>query len=244
MSNVEEISLVNKLVKTVDTSEGINNTSILSFMYPDFLVKDEIFFDYENDIIYTGGYYKDVKEDLIHGTKNFICISNTGIQDIDFTVRENIIEILYSKWGKTPKENVLRDLGNMSDGDFWNYFKTFWITGKSKIEDADVNIYNLFMVLGKQRHEILEVYFKLRDYYPDSMIFSSVLSFLEKAIDLDNVSVQSGSYLKLLTNFSKGYRDKIVPIVQRAYTMESKSKQDKEFRTLWLLMQLGKGAIV
>lgn len=231
-------------MKTVDGQEGINNTSVLSFMYPDFLVKDEIFFDYENNIIYTGGYNKDIRGELTHGTKNFICVSNTGIQDVDFTNRETIIDILYSKWGKKPKDEVKNALENMSDGDFWLYFKKFWITGRSRVEDANISIFNLFRVLGKQRHDILETYFKLREFYPDSMIFSSVLSFIEKSMDLDNISVQSGNYLKLLTDFNRGYGDKVVPIIQRAYTLECRNAKDKEYRTLWLLMQIGKGAMI
>ena len=241
---MEELSLINKLVRTVDSSEGINNTSIITFMYPDFITKEDIFFDYENDVIYTGGYYREVREDLQHGTKRFICISNTGIQDIDFTNRDTIIDILYSKWNKKLSDSTRNALENMSEGDFWLYFKKYWVTGKSKVEEADVNIFDLYKVLGKQRHDILKVYFKLRDFYPDSMIFSSVLSFLEKSVDLENTSVQSGRYLKLLTEFSNGYKDKVIPVVQRAYTLKCTEPKDKEYRTLWLLMQLGKGAII
>lgn len=244
VDKIEPISLVNKLVRTEDAGEGINNTAVVSFMYPNFITKNEVYFDYENNVIYTGKYHKGIKEELSHGTKNFICISNIGMQDIDFTDRETVINILYSKFGKKPKEEVQKALESMNEDDFWSYFKHFWVTGHSKLEDSNTSIFHLYMVLGKQRHEILQVYFKLKELYPDSVIFSSVLSFIEKSLNLDEVTSQSGRYIKLLQDFNRVYSNNIIPIIQRVYVMKCSTKEDKEYRTLWLLMQLGKGAII
>ena len=90
----------------------------------------------------------------------------------------------------------------------------------------------------------MKVYFRLKEFYPDNYIFSGILSFLEKSMNLDDISVKSGRYLKMLQDFNREYKDKIVPIIQRAYTMVAVSKEDKEYRTFWLLMQLGKGAMI
>ena len=73
-------------------------SGIVPFMYPDFLVIDDIFFDYENKIIYTGAYSSTLKQDLEHGTKEFIAISNKGMADIDLTDRDMAISVLYDKW--------------------------------------------------------------------------------------------------------------------------------------------------
>ena len=71
-----------------------------------------------------------------------------------------------------------------------------------------------------------------------------MLSFLEKSRNLEDVVVNSSKYLRLLVDFNKSYDKIIVPIIQRVYTMECKNDTDREYRTLWLLMQLGKGNIV
>lgn len=73
------------------------------------------------------------------------------------------------------------------------------------------------------------------------MIFGGVLSFLEKSRNLEDVVTNSGKYLRLLVDFNKSYDKMIVPIIQKVYTMECRSDSDREYRTLWLLMQLGKG---
>ena len=240
MENTEKLTLVNNIVKVVDAAEGIDNTGIVSFMYPSFLVKDEIFFDYENDVIFTGKYKSGLKAELAHGTRNFIAFGSIA-PDVDFTNKETIIKVLYSKWNKEPSETVANALESMSDQEFWDYFKKFWILGKSKLEDKKVSLYNLYSVLGKQRHDILKTYFELREVYSDSTIFSGVLSFIEKSLNPDQVSSQNGRYLKMLDEFRRSYGPVLIPIVQRAYIMKGDSTSDKEYRTLWLLMQLGKG---
>ena len=239
---MEKVDLIGKFVRTV--GDGVDNTSILSFMYPDFIVKDEVFYDKGNKIIYNGKNYQGLKEDLVTGTKQYIAIMNTGVSDIDFTDRATIINVLYSKWNKEPKEEVLNVIDTMTDFDFWKYFKEYWITGKSVIESADTSLFDLYTVLGKQRHDIMKVYFRLKEFYPDNYIFSGILSFLEKSMNLDDISVKSGRYLKMLQDFNREYKDKIVPIIQRAYTMVAVSKEGKEYRTFWLLMQLGKVAMI
>lgn len=240
----EKLTLINKVVKVIDTSAGIDNTGIISFMYPDFIPKDEIFFDYENNILFTGRYKYGVKEELEHGTKNFIALSSTGIYDVDFTIRETIVKVLYGKWGKDVPEAVLDDIKSMNDSDFWDYFKKFWILGRSKIDDSGKKLYELHSVLGKQRHDILKTYFELREVYSDSTIFSSVLGFIEKSLNPEQVSSNNGIYLSTLKKFSEEYGDKVIPIVRAAYVMKGDSAGDKEYRTLWMLMQLGKGNII
>lgn len=239
---MEKISLIGKFVKTVGS--GVDNTSILNFMYPDFITKDEVFYDNDNKIIYVGKSYQGLKEDLESGTKQYIAVMNTGVSDLDFTDRNTIINVLYGKWGKEPKEGVLNLIDTMTDNDFWKYFKEYWIIGKSSIENADVSLFDLYSVLGKQRHDIMKIYFRLKEYYPDNYIFSGILSFLEKSMNLDEVSTKSDRYLKMLQDFNREYSSQIIPIIQRVYTMKGNGKDDKEYRTFWLLMQLGKGGMI
>ena len=237
----EEYSLINKIVRTYDERSGDDVSGIVPFMYPDFIVKDEIFFDYENKIIYTGAYSSSLKQELEHGTKEFIAISNKGMSDIDLSDRDTAISVLYNKWSRKISDNTREVLNSMSNKEFWNYFKKYWVVGKSQIDDKSKTLYSLYQVLGKQRSDILKTYFELREVYSDSTIFSSVLSFIEKALNPDTVSSQNGYYLKLLNDFRSNFGAVAVRAVQGAYVLDCKSSSQKEYRTIWLLMQLGKG---
>ena len=84
----------------------------------------------------------------------------------------------------------------------------------------------------------------MREEYTDSMIFSSLLSFIDKALNPETVSSNNGTYLNLLDNFRKEYGKNIVNIISNAFTMECKNNSDREYRTLWVLMQLGKGEMI
>lgn len=241
---VEPVSLVNKIVKVVDKQAGIDNTGIISFMYPDFLVKEEIFFDYENSIIFIGKYNYNLRSELEHGTKKFIALCDTGVQDIDFTDRETNIKVLYSKWNKKISDNTKEVLMNLNQKDFWDYFKKFWITGQSKLDDSDIPMYKLHSLLGGQRFEILKMYYQLRESYSDSSIFSSILSYIEKAMNPDRVSSQNGLYIKQLENFRKAYGSSIGEIILEIYKLPSDSDSEKTYRLLSMLMRLGKGEFV
>ena len=74
-------SLVGKFVKTVEGD--INNTGILSFMYPGFVTRDEVFYDNDYDVLYTGKIYNGLRKELESNTKSFICVCNFGVYDFD-----------------------------------------------------------------------------------------------------------------------------------------------------------------
>lgn len=240
----EKISLIGKTVKTIDSSEGIDVTEIVSFMYPNFVIREEISFDYENDVIYVGPYARDIKDILSHGTKSFIAVANMGIQDIDLTSRETSIDILYSKWNRTPGKEIRETLGDMIEPDYWRYFKTYWVTGRSSIEDSGVSLWKLYNVLGKQRYEILKCYFTLRETHSDSSIFSGLLGFINRSLNPDENSSQRGRYNLLLKEFAAEYGASAVQVIRMAYLMPCSTDQDREYRTLWTLMHFGKGAML
>lgn len=242
--NIEPISLINKIVKVVDKQANIDNTGIVSFMYPDFIVKDDIFFDYENSIIYIGRYNYNLKKELEHGTKQFIALCDTGVQDIDFTDRETNIKVLYSKWNKKISDNTKEVLMNLNQKDFWDYFKKFWILGTSTLDESSLPIYKLHSLLGGQRFDILKMYFELRESYSDSTIFSSVLSYIEKAMNPDKISSQNGLYIKQLENFRKAYGITAGDIILSIYKLPSDVDSEKTYRLLNMLMRFGKGDFI
>lgn len=233
---MEQLSILNKLI-------SIEDTSLISFMYPNMIIKDDIFFDYENDVIYVGKFYRKLKEDLGHGTKSYVGIVNTGIFEVDFNNRENRIRALYTKWNKEPSDKVMDVLLNMSEDDFIEYFKKYWILGSHKIESAgDLSPYDLYKVFGKSKHEILKVYLELSKYYEDKYILNSVLGFLEKVARPESVSSNNGRYLTLLDNFRKfsSRSMNLKMVLYRAYT----SNMDTHSKLLWIILNCGTGRIL
>lgn len=236
--------LVNQLVKTKN-SFGDDLTYILEFMYPQYIKKENVFCDYRNDIIYVGQYCPNLREILSKGTHSFIGVCNNGIPDVDLTNREQAVHVLFSKFNKNPSERISVVLNSISDKDFWDFFKRYWVLGKSRIEDIkNLSLWDLFLCLGKQRRDIFQVYYKLRDIYPDSYVFSGVLSFVEKSCRLEEISVKNGLYLKLLKEFHYRYGKEIKRIIMHVYEMDSYSISAKEYRTFVLLYSLGRGDIL
>lgn len=244
MAEMEQVSIINKIVKAASIPDGIDNTSIISYMYPNFVQRSEIFYDKDNDVLYQGKGYPGLKQELQNGTRSFIAVVTSGLYDIDFTNREVIIKVLYTKWSKEPNEDTLKLLNDMTEHDFWNFFKRFWILGSSKLEKSDVYMTELFKHFGKQRHDIMRTYFKLRETYDDSVIFSAVLGFLEKAMTPSKYEHLKGSYQRLLQEFNKAYGDKIRSIVQQVYLISVSTPSDREYRTIWMLSNLGTGFIM
>lgn len=240
-----DYNIVNKVVKVSDSSCIFNYLDLVCFMYPDFEIREEFnVLDKNNDIIYVGKVNSNIVELLKENTRNFIAINNIGIQDIDLTIRDVAIKVLYSKYNKSPSDKVKSLLDSMSENDFIKYFKSFWVLGRSKIDDVPITLWDLYCVLGKSRYDILKVYLHMREYYTDSMIFNGVLSFIEKSMNLEDVVINSGKYLKLLVDFNKSFDKVIISVIQKVYTMKCVNDTDREYRTLWLLMQLGKGNIL
>lgn len=240
----EKVTLINKLVKASSAADGIDNRGIISFMYPGFVKREEIFYDQDKDVLFFGKSKQGLRQELEQGTRNFIAVVSTGLYDIDFTNRETIVKVLYSKWDKTPTEETLKLLYDMTDHDFWDFFKKFWILGSSKTEKENMSMMPLFKNLGKQRYDILKFYFELREVYSDSHIFSSLLGFLEKSLDPSQYDHMKGGYPKALQDCHAIFGNSIRPLVQQAYFMKSSTPGEKEYRTMWMLYRMGKGNFI
>ena len=241
----EKLTLINKFVKVKDESQGIDNSGVIAFMYPNFLVKDEVFFDYENDIIYTGKYEKGLKDILINATHSFIALCDGGVIDIDFTNREVILQVLKDKYsGRFSKEKIDIML-NMPEDDFWKSFKKLWVKNSSMSkEEGDVKIFDLYddIVHKRSKSKILKDYFELSEYYSDNAIFASVLSFIEKSFNPNNVRSDSGNYLRMLKAFKETRGAEAQSILYYLYRKGCDDNDiDRKFRVMFLLTTLGKG---
>ena len=151
---MDKICLENSLVRTV--SEGVDCTGLLPYLFPNYEKKDDIFYDKDNYVLYTGKYFSGLKKRLLEGTKGFVAVCNIGMFDYDITDRETMLGVVYSKWDKEPGDNVYKFIENLSDDDFYKFVKKFWVLGKSKVESSKRSVFSLYKVLGKQRHDILK----------------------------------------------------------------------------------------
>ena len=239
----EKISLVNKIVKTRNAAEGIDNTGIIPFMYPDFLVKDELFFDYKNSVIIETAYSPTLKLDLKNATARFIAICDSGFPDVDFTDRSVIIQVLKDKYWQFGK-NKIDVMMDMEEEDFWKEFKKQWVRNTGKDFEKETSMYQLFMVLGKSAHEVFNVYFKLRRSYSDSVILSSVLSFIDKSLHPDKVSSNNGKYLKLLREFRENLGNKEKECIQMCYRLRDDTEMNLQYKTMYLLRGLSGGKVL
>ena len=241
----EKLTLINKFVKVKDENRGIDNTGVIAFMYPNYLVKDEVFFDYNNDIIYTGKYERDIRDILSNATHSFIALCDGGITDVDFTNREVILQVLKDKYSGRFSKEKMDIMLNMSDDDFWKTFKKLWVknSGMSK-EESDIKIFDLYddIVHKRSKSKILKDYFSLSKDYSDSAIFASMLSFIEKSFNPNSVRSDSGNYLRMLKTFKETRGAEAQAIIYHIYRSGCEDNDiDRKYRTMLLLTMLGKG---
>ena len=240
----EPITLINKIVKARDSSNGIDNSGIIPFMYPDFIVKDELFFDYDNSVIINAKYSPTLKSDLQHGTRQFIAMCDSGMQDVDFTDREIILQVLKDRHNGRFSKEKMSIMMDMSEFEFWQNFKRFWVVNMKQEKEDDVSFLDLYNVLGGKTFEVFNVYFKLREVYSDSTIYSTVLGFIDKSFHPERVASQSGSYLKSLRLFRTKFGYQAQKTLEECYRMKCNSDLDKQYRTMYLLKNLGRGDII
>ena len=238
IEQVQQSRLLNQVVNADDRSLGA-----ICFMFPDFVMLQDLVYDKDLSVIYTGKYDSSIKSDLAAMTKQFIIVSNTGRVDVDFTDKSIILDVLYEKWGKRPKDEIAEMISNLEDDDFWSYFKRYWVLGASKLDETQGSLFDLYKVLGKSRHDILVEYLKLRETFPDSYIFSGLLSFLEKVASPNKVTSQSGRYIKLLDDFRAKFGPSVRQVLFEAYKFQGSDLEDKAYRTLWTLLQFGTGGV-
>lgn len=208
---------------------NIKDKSLLQVFYPTFQIKETVLFDNDNDVIYIGPPKKDTVEFLKNNTRRFI--NTVGKYDLDLDIKEILTRFVYEKWKKEPKDEVLEVLNNMTDEDFYNYIKTYWVLGKSSIDSNSVTIYDLYKVFGKSRTDAVKTYFTLLEYYSPQVIESSLITFIDKVVNYNDVYA-SGHYMKLLKDFRDKHLNKIKPVLNKYRMMED----DKQTKVLWLLM--------
>jgi hypothetical protein len=218
---------MNLIGKTVN----ITNVKLLEFFYPNFYIKDTLFFDQNNSIIYTGKSHRNLLGYLENNTKEFI--STVGVIDIDLDVKDTLVNFVYDKFSKVPKEKTRELILNLQNIEFYNYIKNYWVSGISILDtESTIGIYDLFVAMGKSKSDSMKVYQELSQLYPISVIQTSVETFLEKVVLFPEISVNY-RYQNLIEKFKKQHESKLKQVFYQYYVM----RESKQVKLQWLLYQ-------
>lgn len=184
------------------------DVGLISFFYPKFVVRYELsFLDLSNNVIYTGR--KVTKEYLQRNTKSFISLS--GIPDIAFDREAQVNLVLSRIKSRYSKDTILNSSNDLGDEEFNDYLKVFYLTKKWLISsDEEVSIYSLFESLVDGRHQALTVLLKLLDLYPPQVIESSLLTFLQRVVNVSE-QIVNPNYHRLLKQANQIFGLKIKP---------------------------------
>jgi len=219
------MSLIGKTV-------SISNKGLLEFFYPSFEKKDKLFFDKETRVIYVGEPKPNIIRFLTLNTKEFI--NTVGISDIDLDERENMVKFVYEKHNKTVKDNTKEILLNMSELDFINYVKKYWVGGYSELDDdKKFTIFDLYKALNDTNSKAVYVYFSLREYLEFGTVKNSLVTFFEKVRDINDISANP-YYMRILQDFNSKKRKNLKALLEYLLFDEG----DQEYKLVSLLYNI------
>ena len=168
-------------------SVRVDDIGLLQFMFPDFIIIDKPILFTDRPIIFTGEtkYINQIKEIGVP----FIIVNK--LAEIDLTNRLNLLEVIFSKYNKTPpKYLVLSDKGKplyerIEEPDFIEAVKMYWVTGKWYIKELD-DIGKFILLLDSfntNTFEITRTYLKLLNEVGSEYLETCLLSFISKLVN-------------------------------------------------------------
>ena len=117
--------LIGKTVK-------VENSSLLSFMFPGFELKESINMkDIDKDIIYVGKMKPNLLKSLQVGTRNFI--NTVGKPDVDLCIRSDLINLAFERHARKPTKAILESLETLDPEEFEYCFKIAWTAGRRRL---------------------------------------------------------------------------------------------------------------
>jgi hypothetical protein len=214
---------------------NVEKPEFIQFFYPEYQIREELNFrDVNNKIIYVGKMRNNLDNFLREHTKSYI--STIGKVDVNLDDEYELLEFVYSKYGKRVTKKVKRTVDMMDEEDFIYCIKTFWLTGEwvYYLEDEELSMFDLFLSTTKSTIEMLETYFNLLDKYPYYMVESSFFTFLQRSRDYEEQDVSDG-YKRLLHNFN----DKSGSVLKSSIIKYmKKGEMEDRLRFLSLLLSL------
>jgi len=193
---------------------------------------------YGEQIIFKGKNRVNLKQEISKLTDNYISL--VGVPDIDLYDKNNLIELVQSKWANKSKlkQSQLKVLESLSEEDYYNCIKIYWITGEwpKFIENkSEYSVYKLFDALAtKDNKSLMTVYFSLLEEYPFYVIEASVLKMIQRAKNPIEQEVKKG-YKSIL----KSFESKVVSNINNAINSYiGRIKMREDLRFLLFIMDL------
>lgn len=236
---------VNKVEK-VSYSRGIeeivrvNDGGLLNFFYPDFIIKDKIFFNQGDKVIYVGEKKANIKEYLRKNTYQFIDTVGVPV-DLDFTDRLELLDFVCGKWRyerkKIYQDNDIEYLLWIDETVFLTYIKQFWLSGKNSLANMDdaIAATTIFEAIVKRKKGLPTIIKLIEQHNKDYLEFI-ILSFLEKTYFKKQTYGFRGEYYQsALKIIRQRFSPEILTAVLARYRKMKKSKKMKLF---WLFTLL------
>lgn len=213
--------------KTVKAKEGL-----IEFMFPQYKVAEEITpLLYGEQIIFRGKNKANLKQEIGKLTDDFISL--VGVPDIDLQDKNNLLELVQSKWGNKSKlkQSQIKILESLSEDDFYDFIKIYWVTGEwpKFIENkSEYSVYKLFDALAtKDNRMLMTIYFSLLKEYPFYVIEASVLKMIQRSKNPIEQDVKKG-YKSILKSFESKVNSNINNAIN-SYISRMRMREDLRF---------------
>jgi len=133
-----------------------------------------------------------------------VLLSNVGI---DLDSREYALSLL----GAIPNAHTEK-FKQFSEVDFWKYLRVYKITSKlPPIVEDESGMYGVFKSLGMSQRAVVSAFFAAGA--PAHVVFASVVTFLHKALHVDDMSGINKVYAKDLKQFQARAKDVRRPLL-------------------------------
>jgi len=152
-----------------------------------------------------------------------VLLSNVGI---DLDSREYALSLL----GAIPNPHKEK-FKQFSEIDFWKYLRVYKITSKlPPIVEDESGVYEVFKSLGMSQRAVVSAFFAAG--VPANVIFASVVTFLHKALHVEDMSGIHKTYAKDLKQFQARAKDVRRPLLD--YLRSEREPSD----LLYMLMRV------
>lgn len=222
-------TLIGKTVK-------IRDASILCCLYPGF--EEREFFssiaDKGKRIIYIGEVIDDLKMHLRRTTEEFI--NTVGEPDIDLDDRNNMAQLVYSKWGmdfiNDEEPETVDFLLKMDENSFFTFMKRLWFIGPSiiKYPVGVPTVQELVTSLWGSERELVEKFYKMSIGQNLVYLEGNVIGFIHSAYSTESNYKSTNS-----KKFSATFNEEYIAEVLAHYRKMSRGRKVK---LLWLLTEL------
>lgn len=151
----------------------------LGVLYPDLRV-------YKGGAYVGHGWVYDGKERIVGDPGAFWLVSSPNKAEIKILSREDLVKHAYSRKGKKCPDRILKRILNLSREELIGELKLFMTLGRWKnLSCVNLRVYQLFDAMCESKSKFLCEYFRLRDELSFNVLWSSILTFFIRVIDVD-----------------------------------------------------------